>query len=416
MAQTLEIGVNEGERARNRLNALGVVNDMHERFDELREQSDVHPSSMPDLFGLPGLGTLVAESDHRFSILGYDAADSAFRQHEIFSSHCYAETAMTWGPNMLAMDAPEHRRYRGLVQPAFANKTMVDWEKRWLSPILDKLIDELKGSERAELYMGYCARFPAHTIASSFGIAEEDVSDMHDWLLRMMNQADPDDAARASQKVSEYMQRLIRERRAAPSDDVISLLATSEMIEEDGTRHQLSDDEILGFAGLMMTAGSGTTYRSLGILLIALLNRPALLQRLVSDRSLIPQVVEESIRWDPPVSYFSRLVTRDTELSGVALPQGSVVDVVVTAANHDPRRWDDPHSFDPFRPLQPHVSFAAGPHFCIGNQLARMELQVALNRLLDAFPRMRLDPEAEPPYITGLYFRMPTALPVLLNG
>ena len=416
MAQTVEIGVNEGERARNRKNATGVINDLHERLDELRAQGEVHVGGMPDLFGVPDPMMALAESDDRFSIVGYDAADEAFRKHDVFSSHVYAQTAMTWGPNMLAMDEPEHRRYRGLVSPAFANRTMDDWEKRWLNPILDQLVGELAGSDRAELYMGYCARFPAHTIATSFGIADEDVSDMHDWLLRMMDREDPEAAARAGRQVSDYISRLIRERRAHPSDDLISLLATSELVEEDGSRHQLSDEEILGFAGLMLTAGSGTTYRSLGILLFALLNRPELLERVVADRTLVPQVVEESIRWDPPLSYFSRLVKSDTELAGVELPEGAVVDVCVTAANHDPTRWDDPHAFDPFREVQPHLSFASGPHFCIGNQLARMELQVALGRLLDEFPRMRLDPDAEAPYITGLCLRMPTSLPVLLRG
>ncbi|MCE2392810.1 MAG: cytochrome P450 [Proteobacteria bacterium] len=417
MTQTLEIGINEGERERNRHNALGVVNELHPRFDELRERGDVHRGNMAELFGVASSGPslLMRRSDSHFTVLGYETADAAFRRHEVFSSRVYEETVMTWGPNLLSMDEPEHRRYRMLAQPAFANKTMQDWESRWLVPILDRLIEGLAHAERADLYMGYCALFPAHTICSSFGIGESDVAPMHDWLLRMLNTSDPEDAARAGRSFAEYMGRVVRERRADPNDDVISLLANSELVDEDGSRHQLTDDEIMGFAGLMLTAGSGTTYRSLGIMLLTLLQRPALLEKVVSDRSLVPQVIEETLRWDPPLTYFSRLATRDTELDGVPMPKGTVVDLSVTAANHDPRRWEDPHEFDPFRPTQPHMGFGSGPHFCIGNQLARMELRVALNRLLDAFPRMQLDPEAPEPFVTGLYFRMPTAVPVILN-
>ncbi len=416
MSETLEIGVNEGERQRNRLNALGVVNDLHPRLDELRDQGDVHAQSFSALMGQPEPPSLTMNSGSRYAVLGFESGDAAFRQHDVFSSSGYQATTSVWGPNILAMDSPEHRRYRSLAQPAFASRTMEDWEKRWLSPILDELIARIRSERSVELYMAYCARFPAHTIASSFGIDGSDVEEVHDMLLRMLDQTDPEGAGRAAVRIKEILGGVIEQRRAEPRDDIISLLAASELVEEDGSRHTLSDPEILGFAGLMLTAGSGTTYRTLGVLLLALLQRSALWDRLVEDRSLVPQVVEEAIRWDPPLTMFSRLTTRDTELAGVEIPGGSVVDVVVTAANHDPRRWDDPHAFDPFRPLIPHLSFASGPHFCIGNQLARMELRVALERLLDAFPGMRLDPDAPEPYITGLLFRMPTALPVLLDG
>jgi cytochrome P450 len=415
MSEPLEIGVNEGERQRNRRNALGIVNELHARLDELRLQGDVHPQGFAQLFGQTQVIGADAPGTPRFSVLGFDSADQAFRQHEVFSSRFYASLTEVWGPNMLAMDEPEHRRYRALVQPAFANRTMTRWQSAWLEPILDQLIAGLGQRPKAELYMDYCARFPAHTIARSFGIESANVEETHDLVLRMSADADPASAAAAGRRVAELIGSAIADRRKTPQDDVISVLATSELVDEDGTRQRLSDREILGFAGLMLTAGSGTTYRSLGTILLALLQRPALLARVAADRSLVPGVVEETLRWEPPLTYFSRVAKSDAKLGDTEIPKGAVVDVSVTAANHDPRRWSDPHAFDPERPLLPHLGFASGPHFCIGNQLARMELKVALERLLDRFPRMRLDPEQPEPYMTGVLLRMPTALPVILE-
>lgn len=416
MSGTLEIGINEGERRRNRLNALGVVNDLHPVLDELRERGDVHPQGLGALFGQPDMLGAMADDAPHFSVLGFESADSVFRQPEIFSSHVYANTTRMFGPNMLAMDAPDHRRYRALVQPAFAKRTMESWESRWLVPILDQLIASIEKEDRVDLYTTYCGRFPAHTIARSFGIESADVEEMHDLVLRLSDRESPQEAAAAAKKINETILNIIEARRASPQDDVISVLATSELTEEDGSHHALADEEILGFATLMLTAGSGTTYRSLGVLLLALLQRPSIWDQVVADRSLVPALVEEAIRWDPPLTSFPRLAVQDTELAGVSIPKGAIIDVVVLAANHDPRRWDDPHAFDPSRPMLPHLGFGNGPHFCVGNQLARMELGTALERLLDRFPGMRLDPSAPEPFVTGILFRMPTAVPVLLRS
>jgi cytochrome P450 len=134
-----------------------------------------------------------------------------------------------------------------------------------------------------------------------------------------------------------------------------------------------------------------------------------------ADRSLLPQAIEEGLRWEPPLLTIVRLVLEDTELHGVALPAGAVLILHLGSANHDERRWERPDEFDIFRPQLPHLALAAGPHLCLGMHLARMETTVALNRLLDRLPWLRLDPDATPPAITGLAFRGPTALPVLLD-
>jgi cytochrome P450 len=418
LSEPVELGVNEGERYRNRHNATGVVNDPHTRYDELRLQGDVHSGTVASLFGITDTSpTNMSEFDSHFTVVGYDAGDTVFRRHDVFSSElAYQQSQTWWGPTILGMDEPEHRRYRALAQPAFAVRTMDSWRDRWLMPVLDSLIDDFEQKEKVDLYNDYCARFPAVTIASGFGAKSEDVPELHDLVLRMGGNAEsPEEVVKASQQVADYVRQLIDQRQQEPGDDIISLLVTSEFVDEDGVAHRLTEVEIRGFANLMLTAGSGTTYRSMGMMLLALLERPELLERVRRDRSLIQQVVEEVLRWEPPVAYFRRVTREDTELCGVPIPARSEVAVSITAANHDPRKWDRPHEFDPFRPIQPHLAFASGPHFCIGNQLARMELSVALNRLLDRIPLMELDPGQPRPFRTGLLYRMPTALPVLLR-
>ena len=177
----------------------------------------------------------------------------------------------------------------------------------------------------------------------------------------------------------------------------------------------LDDEEILAFARVMLPAGAGTTYRGLGCLLLGLL-QTGQLERLRRERWRLEDAIEEGLRWEQPLTSLGRIATRDTELAGVAIPAGSEVYACLAAANHDPARWPDPQRFDITREHKVHASFGLGPHLCIGMHLARLELRTALNAILDRLPDLRLDPEAPAPWITGLLFRMPTAVPVVFDA
>jgi cytochrome P450 len=132
------------------------------------------------------------------------------------------------------------------------------------------------------------------------------------------------------------------------------------------------------------------------------------------DRSLLPAAIDEGVRWEPPLTAISRLVTVDTEVAGVAMPAGAVVDAIIGAANRDPLRWEDPDRFDVVRPRQPNLAFAWGPHTCIGQHLARLETTIAVDAVLDRLPDLRLDADADPaPEMRGIGFRSPTSLPVV---
>ena len=191
---------------------------------------------------------------------------------------------------------------------------------------------------------------------------------------------------------------------------MISVLVHAEL---DGTR--LDDEQICAFLRLLLPAGAETTYRSSSNLLFGLLTHPDQLEAVRKDRSLIPQAIEEGLRWEPPLTSIIRVAAEDTEVCGVRIPAGAAIMVCTGSANHDESRWENPEEFDIFRKRFPPVAFGFGPHVCLGQHLARMETAVALNALLDRLPNLRLDPEAEDPHITGLMFRSPIALPVLFG-
>jgi cytochrome P450 len=184
----------------------------------------------------------------------------------------------------------------------------------------------------------------------------------------------------------------------------------------DGSRRPLNDQEIMANCRLIILAGGGTTWRQLGITLWALMTNPDQFEAVKADRSLISAAIEESVRWNSTDPVFSRLVTRDTELDGCPIPAGVSLDVCLGAGNRDPQRWDNPDVYDLHRKGQSHLGFILGAHHCLGRDVARAEMTVALNALFDNFPKMRLDPDAPAPeLIGGLEQRGMTAVPVLLS-
>jgi cytochrome P450 len=204
--------------------------------------------------------------------------------------------------------------------------------------------------------------------------------------------------------------RVLAERRREPREDLLSVLAHAEL---DGTR--LSDEEIFAFLCLLAPAGAETTYRSSSNLLFGLLSHPEQLDAVRRDRALLPQAIEEALRWEPPLLGIMRTTTRPVELGGVLLPEGAVVNVNVGAANRDETRWERPDEFDIFREPKQHMAFAFGAHRCLGMHLARAETTVLLDALFERLPNLRLDPDAEDVHITGLVFRAPLALPVVFD-
>jgi cytochrome P450 len=391
-----------------------LVEDPYPALAELRAQAPVHKGSVRELLGY-GPGGLNARLEAPvYSALSFEANDIALRENLVFSSTFYAGlVTQMFGRSILEMVGQEHRRYRALVQPAFTPKRAQWWIDRWIDSIVDEAVSAFEGRGHAELNAELCARIPLQTITASFGLTREEALDFREGAGEAMA-GDMNELMARRERSTAVLKRVIADRRRDPQDDLITLLVQSE-IEEDGERHLLSDDEILGFARLILTAGSGTTWRQLGILLVALLREPALLDAVREDRELLRRAIDEVVRWEPTDPIFRRLVTEDTELCGVAIPAGCVVEMVLGAANRDPARWDDPDRFDPYRAPKPNLGFAGGPHVCLGMHVARAEMWVAMNAVLDRLPNLRLDPAAPAVRIIGLEHRGPNGVPVVFD-
>ncbi|MFD6456369.1 cytochrome P450, partial [Nocardia sp. NPDC060220] len=172
---------------------------------------------------------------------------------------------------------------------------------------------------------------------------------------------------------------------------------------------------IYSFLRLLLPAGPETTYRSSGNLLFQLLNHPEQFAAIQQDHSLLPQAIEEGLRFETPLTLVQRYVTEDTELEGVAIPAGAVVDVCLGSANRDETRWERSEEFDIFRPHIPHISFTAGAHTCLGLHLARLETRVAMEALLARLTNITLLPDGDP-HIFGQPFRSPSSLPVTFDA
>jgi len=221
----------------------------------------------------------------------------------------------------------------------------------------------------------------------------------------------PERGLASSKAMKEYLTPIVEDRKQNPRDDLISDIVTAEI---DGER--LDDDHIFGFLRLLMPAGAETTYRVLGNTLLALLQNPAALERVRSDRSLVSRAIEETLRWQTSVTLVTRVAKRDTEIAGCPVHAGSVVSMMVGSANHDEHHFDRSDEWDLDRPPEPtHLSFGWGRHLCLGIHLARLELRVGVNAVLDRLPGLRLDPSKPAPEIRGHAFRGPNSLPVLFE-
>lgn len=391
---------------------VGTIRDPHPVWAELRTRTPVYAGSMAEVFGI----SFVEEARMKpgttlYTALSFDAVQQVLRDGATFSSAGYAESiGLVFGHSILEMDEPEHHAYRALIQQAFTRKAMETWEAEIVRPVVARMVGAFADRGHADLVSELLFPFPVTVIAGMIGLPEADLPVFHRKAVELISIASAiERGLEASAWLYDYFQGIITERRAEPRHDLISVLVQAEL---DGQR--LSDDEIIAFLRLLLPAGAETTYRSSSNLMFGLLTHPDQLAALRDDRSLMPQAIEEGVRWEPPLTSIGRTCTRDTEVCGVTIPAGSPVSVCMAAANRDPSRWDRPDEFDIFREPKQHMSFAFGAHMCLGMHLARMETTVALDALL-ALPDLRLDPDADDVHISGLAFRAPAALPVLFG-
>lgn len=385
----------------------GVAGDVRNPYPDLAEARRNTP--IQEMEGFP----VVEDPPPLFVVFRHDDVARVLRDNETFSSSNLTETmgASMGEKIILGMDEPEHRRHRALVSTAFRQKILARWEHELVRRVIDSLIDNFADRGHAELVREFTFAFPAQVVAGVLGLPESDFNRFQRWSIAIITVNDnPTRGVAASRELTDYLAELLEQRRANRGDDLLSDLAHAEL---DGER--LDDEEIFCFVRLLMPAGVETTFRASGNLLFALLSHPDQLEAVRADRSLIPQAIEELLRWEPPLLLTARVATRHSDLSGVHIPAGSSVIVMLGSANRDETRYPDPDVFNIFRDPRQHISFGHGPHMCLGMHLARMEMRIALERLLDRLPNLRLDPAGDDPHIHGQVFRSPTSLPVLFG-
>ncbi|MFD4402553.1 cytochrome P450 [Nocardia sp. NPDC058499] len=386
-----------------------VSGNIRDPYTELARQRRAEPVQRIDMSTMPG-----DDTKPLFIAYRYDDIRHILRDNETFSS---AIIIQAFGDSlgrhvMLGMDEPEHGRHRALVSKAFAQKALAKWEDSLVRTVGNELIDRFVARGSADLVKEFTFPFPTQIIAGLLGLPREDFAQFQKWSISLLSfTINPERGKAASVALEEYFAPILAARRAQPRDDLISRLAAAEI---DG--EHLTDPEIFSFLRLLLPAGVETTYRSLGNLLFGLFTHPPQLAAVRADRSLIPQAIEEAVRWEAPLLTITRVATTDTELGGVPIPAGSSVMPMLGAANRQEDRYDDPDSFDIFRPARPAISWGHGAHICLGMHLARLEMRVAVELLLDRLPDLRLDPAAADPHIRGQVFRSPAALPVLFTA
>jgi cytochrome P450 len=320
---------------------------------------------------------------------------------------------------ILEMEPPEHTRLRRLISSAFA-RGHVERLRPWVEDLARRLVDELversAGSEPVDLLSGMAEQLPVAVIAELLGVPETDRPLLRPWSNAIVKMYEygrtaeiEESAERAADEFVVYLRALADERRKNPGDDLVSHLVS--MRDADGDR--LTEDELVTTCILLLNAGHEATVNVSGNGTLALLRHRDQLRRLRDDRALLPAAIEEFMRYDSPLQLFERTATEDVEIGGITVERGQKIAALLGSANRDPAVFAEPDTFDVGRADNPHITFGAGIHFCIGAPLARVELQATFGALLDRTTTFDLggEPVRRPEFvIRGLQ-----TLPVVLG-
>lgn len=313
---------------------------------------------------------------------------------------------------MIDLDDPDHLRRRRLVYKGFTPGRVRAQEPR-VREVVDSLIDRV--CERGEMdFVGdFAVWLPLVMIGDALGVAPEDHPTLLKWsddLMRGQGTTDEhllNEMMAAFAGYSEFAAGAIEDRRGCPRDDLMSILVNSE-IDGEG----LGDDEILAESLLILIGGDETTRHVITGGLYQLLAHRAQWEMLVNDHSLIPGAVEESLRWVSPIKNMARTALCDVELVGKQIKAGQKLLMLYPSANRDERHFDDPQTFDITRSPNDHVAFGFGPHFCLGAPLARLEIRIAFERLLERLPDLHLVDDAEPEFRPASFVSGYESMPV----
>jgi cytochrome P450 len=322
----------------------------------------------------------------------------------------------TFGRNLLGSEGAYPDRIRSIIYPAFRADKIGHYPDEVIAPTASELVDRFAGAGRADLMADFASPLSVRVLKRVLGLTVEDERLVR-WFGELATGAsnfshDPERQAiadAASREVDEHVAPILDALEATPDDTVLSNMLHSEV---DGDR--LARQEITSNLKVMIVGGLQATSDLIGLALLTLLQHPDQLAEVVADPGLIDPAIEEAVRRHAPVGTSTRQTTRETELSGVGLPAGALVAAVLASANRDPRNYTDPDRFDIHRREGGHLSFATGPHLCIGARLGRYEARTGLRIVFERVRGLRLDPD-RPVTVRGWECRSPDSVPVVFE-
>ncbi|MFD6157136.1 cytochrome P450 [Nocardia sp. NPDC060256] len=323
---------------------------------------------------------------------------------------------LTLTDHMLNSDPPAHSRLRKMVNKAFTTRRVAALRPR-IEEITAGLLDQMAEQEEVDLVAAFATPLPVTVICELLGVPFEDREDFQRWTKVLVGvgggTSGVEERARCSAEMSQYLAELVQTKRTDPGDDLLSGLTQA---REDGD--QLSEEELLGMAFLLLIAGHETTVNLIANGSYALLRNESQFRALRDDPVGVPAAVEEFLRFGSPVDWATiRYTTEPVQVGGTEIPADEFVYVALAAANRDPARYHDPDTLDLTGDTGGHLAFGHGIHFCVGAPLARVEAEIAFTALLRRFPNLALAPQAEPvQWQPSLLIRGLVALPVRLHG
>jgi cytochrome P450 len=290
---------------------------------------------------------------------------------------------------ILFEDPPIHDIHRSLLSRVFTPKKMIELEPK-VREFCARSLDPLVGTGRFDFVADLGAQMPMRTIGYLLGIPEDDQEAVRDQLDKGLHLQEGEEMA-VPEITGEIFEEYIDWRAKHPSDDLMTQLLNAEFEDETGRTRTLTREEILMIVNLIAGAGNETTTRLIGFTGKVLADHPDQRREIAEDRSLVPQAIEELLRYEAPSPVQSRYVTRDTEHYGHTVPEGSAMLLLVASANRDPNQFPDADRFDIHRKISHNLTFGYGIHFCLGAALARLEGRVALDEVLQRFPEWEVD-------------------------
>ena len=367
----------------------------HDIFTRLRAEDPVHWTTEALTPEFPFLRT---PGRGYWAITRHADVDRVVRNPGVFSSHEGATFVIDLAPGplalqqrqMLNMDPPDHSRLRRIINRAFTPKS-VEGLRDSVEANTTAILDAAGHQGEVDFVTAVAAELPLMMLCGLLGVPLEDRFLLFDWTNRLTAVVSQDDFRRATEEMNRYCLEHSAAKRDRPTDDIWSTLVNAELPpgDADGAT-RLTDEDLILFWQLLVIAGNETTRNSISGGVLALVEHRDQAIRLYEQPDLMPTAVEEILRWVSPVNHFRRTATEDVELGGKQIRAGDKVVVYYASANRDEDVFTDPFTFDITRQPNPHLAFGAGPHFCLGAPLARLQLRTMLGELIPRYPRSKI--------------------------